>query len=147
VAYAVGLPLLPIYAWLGATGVPPPGTVPLLVVGMLAGIGLALGNALVDPAADQAAGSRTPVVALGPGPAWLLMATAQAVVSLVAVAWLVVVEASAVAIGLAVASVALVGTGIALGRSGRSIVRERGWELQAVGIAGIAAGWLIGTAA
>jgi 4-hydroxybenzoate polyprenyltransferase len=145
-AYAVGLPLLPVYAWLGATGQPPPGTIPLLGAGALAGVGLALGNALVDPDGDRSAGSRTPVVALGAGRAWRVMAVLQALVSIVALVWLAIVDAGVATLVLAAAAVVVVATGVMLQRSARSAVRERGWEVQAVGIAGLAAGWLIGTA-
>lgn len=143
---ALALPLVPIHAWLGATGAVPAGLVALVPAAVLAGLGLALGNGLADEDRDLAAGVRTAVVALGRGRAWLIhaLALAAAVAILVGIGpggagepWRPV--ATLLATALIAIGVVLLG-----GRGARS--RERGWELEAVGVAGLAIACLTGLA-
>ena len=56
--FAVGIPLLPVYAWLGAVGSVPGWFVVLVPAAALAGAALAIGNALVDVERDRAAGAQ-----------------------------------------------------------------------------------------
>jgi 4-hydroxybenzoate polyprenyltransferase len=143
VAFAIGLPLLPVYAWLGATGGPPPGAVVLIPAAALAGIGLAVGNALVDVERDQAAGTVTPATVLGPSGAWRMAAVLHGGVVILALGSLVAGGLS-ISAGAALAGVGaiVIVVGLAIGRSGPPARRERGWELQAVGVGVLAAGWL-----
>ena len=144
--FAIGIPLLVLFAWYGATGEL---TAPALVVmpaGALAGTALALGNALVDPGADRAAGLVTPVVALGPARAWRLAAALLAGTVGVGAGSLVLLGAVP---GIVVASLAaglLAGVGLWLAGDRQRAVRERGWELEAVGIALLGAVWMAGVA-
>ena len=149
---ALALPLLPIHAWLGATGSVPPGLVTLVPAAVLAGFGLALGNGLADVERDAATGRRGIVVALGPQMGWLLHAAALGLV--VALAWLVAPGAASSTGALAIlrsGGVPLGGAAVALGAAlllgRRAGLRERGWELEAVGVAAIGIAWLAGTAA
>jgi hypothetical protein len=45
-----------------------------------------------------------------------------------------------------VGGVALIGTGLALGRGGGAGMRERAWELEALGVAAFGAGWVAAVA-
>ena len=56
--FAIGLPLLPVYAWVGATGQVPAPFVLLVPLAVLAGAAVALLNGLVDVERDRAAGRR-----------------------------------------------------------------------------------------
>jgi 4-hydroxybenzoate polyprenyltransferase len=151
---ALALPLLPIHAWLGAAGTVPPALVGLLPIGVTAGAGLALANGLVDIERDAGTRRSAGVVRLGPRRAWLT----QTVLLVVAAALVVVLAPGGWAFGGAttpilgsVRSVALVlgcvvlVLGAATLGSERAAIRERGWELEAFGVAGLGIGWLAGT--
>lgn len=146
VALAAALPLLVVFAWYGATGRLDPALGALLLPAVLAGASLALGNALVDPDRDRVAGLVTPAVAFGARAAW------RAAVALQAAA-LAVAAASAAWLGagppFAVAALGAGGVafgGLALLRDEGAPRRERGWELQAVGLAVVGAAWVAAAA-
>ena len=153
---ALALPLLPIFAWVGATGAIPAGLISLLPVGVLAGGGLAIANGLVDIERDRRADRRAIAVALGRRNAWLAMALALTVAALLAIA--AAPQIPSAATGPEVATlrlvrvagvwlgIALLAVGAALLASGRASLRERGWELEAIGVACLGIGWLAGTA-
>ncbi len=161
---ALALPVVPIHAWLGATGSVPPGLLALIPAGLGAGAALALANGLVDLERDARTERRGAVVALGPRRAWLAHAVLLGVVAAFAVLVAPAVPAGGgaptgspslipleVLRGLRTWAVLAGVTALALGavalRAVRPAVRERGWELEAVGVAGIGLGWLAGTAA
>ncbi len=56
--YAVGIPLLPVFAWIGATGSLPASFAVLVPIAMVAGAALAVANAVADVEGDQARGDR-----------------------------------------------------------------------------------------
>jgi len=150
---AAALPVLPIHAWLGATGTVAPGLFPLVPAAVLAGAGLAIANGLVDVERDAAANRRGIAVALGPRLGWLVHAGLLAVVILLAV-WLAPLAAAADprgvlaavrSIGLPLGVAALV-VGAAALLLPSATLRERGWELEAVGVATAGIAWLAGTA-
>lgn len=153
---ALALPLLPIYAWVGAAGEIPGGLIALVPVGVLAGGGLALANGLVDFERDRSVDRRAIAVAIGRRNAWLAQALALTAAALLAIAVAPQVSVSAAGSEVAVLrivrgagiwlGVALLAVGAALLASYRPGVRERGWELEAIGVAGIGLGWLAGTA-
>ena len=148
---ALALPLLPIHAWLGATGSLPPGLVPLMPAAVLAGFGLALGNGLVDVERDAATGRRGIVVSVGARMAWLLQTGALGLVVLLAALLAPQAPSSVEVLGtLRSAGVPLGGAAIALGAAAllapSTDLRERGWELEAVGVAAAGIAWLAGTA-
>ena len=144
--FAVGIPLLPVYAWLGATGGIPSAFLVLIPLAVLGGAALALANELADDERDRGAGVRTSVGALGRARAWRLGASSQAIVALVAGGSLLVEGAPIAALGAADASIALTMVGLILGRSARPGTRERGWEIQAIGLGILALAWLGGLA-
>jgi 4-hydroxybenzoate polyprenyltransferase len=145
-ALAVAIPLLVAFAWYGATGTVDPALLVLLPPAGLAGGSLALGNALVDPDRDRAAGLTTPVVALGRVAAWRAATILQLVTVGVAAASLALLGAGPAAIAATVAAGALALAGLGLARGERATTRERGWELQAVGVAIMGAAWVAGAA-
>lgn len=144
--FAVGIPLLPVFAWVGATGRIPPAFALLIPLAVAAGAGIALTNGLADVERDRAAGLETPAIRLGPDRAWRIAAGLQAVVVLGTVGSLVVAGASAVAFAVTAGGVGLALLGALLGRAADPRFRERGWEAGAVGLGLLAAGWVIGLA-
>jgi 4-hydroxybenzoate polyprenyltransferase len=156
---SIALPLLPIHAWLGAAGVIPTGLMTLVPVGVLGGAGLALANGLVDIERDATAGRRAIAVALGPRWGWVAQTLALAGAAALAVVLAPAVPAAVANAGgtdIAVLrtvrtvgiwlGIALLAAGATVLASRRASVRERGWELEAVGVAAIGLGWLAGTA-
>lgn len=142
VPFAVGIPILPVFGWLGAAGTLPAVFGLLVPVAVAAGAALAIANALADVERDLAAGAASIATALGSRRAWAIQA--GLIVASVAVA-----VASAVLLGASVGQVALVAgaglvplVGAALGRGGGADRRERAWQLEAVGFAGLAVAWI-----
>jgi 4-hydroxybenzoate polyprenyltransferase len=154
---SLALPLLPIHAWLGTAGTIPGGLLALVPVGILAGGGLALSNGLVDVERDASAGRPAAAVALGPGRAWVLHAVALACAAALAVGLApVVLPTSAVEnvevlralrVGGIAGGIGLLVVGAVCLAARQPGIRERGWELEALGVAGLGIGWLAGTAA
>jgi hypothetical protein len=162
---SLALPLLPIHAWLGTTGTIPPGLLTLIPAAVLAGAGLALANGLVDLDRDAHVGRLAVAVQLGPIRTWGIHAALLAITAGMA---LFIAPAAAPpgqaggppadGVGLSLellrtARLIGVGAGIALVALGagalaatRARVRERGWELEAIGVASLGLGWLAGTA-
>jgi 4-hydroxybenzoate polyprenyltransferase len=142
---ALGLPLVPIHAWLGATGGLPPRALEILLIGILGGAGLALANGLVDRERDLSANRPTVVVQLGTRRAWLAhVAAIGAAVTVVLVAGPGGSGSGtpgAATLGITAGiGVLIIGAGLLGARS--ATVRERGWELEAVGIALLGISWL-----
>lgn len=142
----IGIPLLPVYAWVGATGRLPAVFFVLVPLAVMGGAALALANELADDERDRGAGVETSVVALGRARAWRVGAGLQALVAVVAGASLIASGAPTLAVGAADAAIALTMIGVALGRSRLPSSRERGWEVQAIGLGGLAVAWLAGIA-
>lgn len=153
--FAIALPLVPIYAWVGATGVLPVSLLLLVPIGVVAGAGLALANGLADLERDQAAGVMTAAVRLGVSRGWLahlgLMAVA---IGLAAIALprgpgagAVVGGGSGLPVLGFVGGAALILVGLVIGRGGGPARRERAWELEAIGTAFIGAAWVAAVAA
>ena len=141
--FAVGIPVLPVFGWLGATGGLPSAFVVLVPAAVAAGTALAIGNAMADIERDRDAGSGSVALALGSERAWLAQLVLVFVVALAPVASLPGLGASVAESG-AVALVALLPVGAAVaahgGGAGR---RERAWELEAVGIAALGIAWVL----
>jgi hypothetical protein len=78
--YAVGIPLLPLFGWVGAVGSVPPAFAVLLPVAVVAGAALAVANALADLERDERAGTETVATILGTGRARRAGALLQAAV-------------------------------------------------------------------
>jgi 4-hydroxybenzoate polyprenyltransferase len=156
VPLALALPLLPIHAWLGATGAIPPGLISLVPVAIVAGAGLALANGLVDVDRDGRVDRRGIAVALGRRRAWLAQTIALGTAAVLALAWAPSVDGGSpgswlevlrwIRAGGVTLGVGLLAAGAAALASGRADRRERGWELEAVGVAAIGLGWIAGAA-
>jgi 4-hydroxybenzoate polyprenyltransferase len=140
--FALGIPILPVFGWLGATGTLHPAFAVLLPAAVAAGAALAIGNALVDVERDRAAGVSSIAVALGADRA------ARVAVALLAAIWVLawMSVASGRGIRLDVAAIALVGlvplAAAARAPSATSARRERLWQLEAMGLAVLSAVWL-----
>jgi 4-hydroxybenzoate polyprenyltransferase len=141
-AFAVGIPLLPVFAWVGA-GAALPGSFGLLLpAAAVAGAMLAVANSLADAERDRLAGVATLPVAIGARRAWLVHAG-------LAVALLGVAGAGAVAMGargpgliVAVVGAGLIVVGAMLAGHRAANRRERGWEAECLGTAMLGIGWL-----
>ena len=73
--FAVGIPLLPVYGWLGAAGALPSFFLALVPMAVLAGAALAIANARADLERDMAAGTVSVATRLGLEGSWRLHAT------------------------------------------------------------------------
>ena len=157
----LALPLVPVFAWLGATHAVPPALFGLVPIALLAGAALTIGNGLVDVERDVLAGKPTIPVRLGRASAWVVHAVLFGV-AIVAALVLAPAPAGAVGVGAEGGSGDLLGlvraVGLPLGAAviiaGASLLtvagqglRERGWELEGVGTAALGIGWLAGVAA
>ena len=142
--FAIGIPLLPVFGWLGTTGGLPDVFAILLPVAVIAGAALAIANSRADAERDTAAGVASVATALGLERSWAVNAGLLAVVVGLAIGTLVARAAPPLAIVGAVGAGLVVGLGVALGRRADSARRERAWELEAVGVGLLAAAWLAG---
>jgi len=134
-AFVLGLPLVPIYGWLGGAGVLPTPILGLAAAAVPAGLGLAVGNGLRDAAADQVGGVPTIALRLGRfGPA--VAAAAHAVALGILLGGLASWGGDGVGLAMLGIGVALLAVGLLLPAAGRA------WEVQAVGLTVVAVGWL-----
>jgi 4-hydroxybenzoate polyprenyltransferase len=157
--FAIAVPLVPVYAWLGATGALVPSLIVLVPIGFLAGAGLAIANGLADLERDEAAGAASTARRLGRDRAWIAHAGLLATAVVLAVLLFPLSDGGAavqqgpvlggvslgafIRIGFAAGAV-LVGVGVLLGRGGGPARRERAWELEAIGVAVVGAAWVAG---
>ncbi len=144
--FAVGIPLLPVFGWFGATGRLPAPFAILLPVAVMAGAALAIANARADLERDMAAGLDSVAVRLGQARAWTVQAALLGFVVLIALASVWLAQAPWPAMGAAIGAAAVIGVGIgwAYGRAASAARRERAWEIQAVGVALLAGAWMVG---
>jgi 4-hydroxybenzoate polyprenyltransferase len=147
--FAMGIPLLPLFAVGGATGRFSTTLITGAVIAVPAGIGLSIANALPDEARDAATGVRTLAVMLGRARAWLVGAAcmigvaAGASVSYVVLCGLTAGVLPQLAL---VGSIFLLGGGVVLARGASVGHRQLGWELQAIALGCLAAAWAGGLA-
>jgi 4-hydroxybenzoate polyprenyltransferase len=142
VPFAVGIPLLPVFGWLGATGSLPSSFVVLVPAGVVAGAGLAIANARADMDRDNAAGVRSIATRLGAARAWSIHAVLLLSVIVTALSTLTQANVDGTPLYLAVAAGLVVTAGIVIGRNDDAQRRERGWEVEAIGVALLATAWL-----
>jgi 4-hydroxybenzoate polyprenyltransferase len=144
--FALGIPLLPVFAWLGAAGSLPPFMGRLVVAAVLAGTLLAISNARADLERDRSSGVASVATALGLERSWWLALALIAAILAVAAGPVLDATASGSAPAAALLGV-IAGAGLLLAGAGAGYRagpagRERAWEIQAVGIAVLAIGWL-----
>lgn len=145
--FAVGIPLLPVYGWLGAAGTLPSFFLALVPMAVLAGAALAIANARADLERDVAAGTVSVVTRLGLESSWRLGAAAWLLTFLVGVGWLAFRGAGPLQIAPLVAAAGLIGVAVSGSRDLRPAGRERAWQFQAVGSALALLAWLLAATA
>ncbi len=142
--FAIGVPLLPVFAWVGGASRLPPSLALLLPAAMAAGTAVAIANARADLERDVAAGRQSVATRLGSDRSWVVQAVVMVGVILVAGGSLWFRETpGTIRLGTLIAGLVIV-AGLALGRRGSPLRRQRSWEIQAVGVAALAAAWLAG---
>ncbi len=146
VPFAVGIPLLPVFGWFGASGALPASFAILVPAAVLAGTALAIANASADVRRDEAAGVGSVAIRLGPRRAWAAVALLHSVVGLVAVGSLLTSGAPMPTIVAATLCTGIVLAGVGVGRASSPAMLERAWEVQAIGTALLAVSWLWGIA-
>jgi 4-hydroxybenzoate polyprenyltransferase len=140
--FAVGIPILPVFGWAGATGGLDPLFVFLVPAAVAGGAALAIANTLVDVDRDRAAGVSSVAVALGEGTARTVEIVLLAGIVLAAAISAAVLGGTpevALAVGW-LGVVPLVAAAWA-GRSGPGR-RELAWRVQAIGLALLAVVWI-----
>ena len=140
--FAVGVGLLPVYAWVGATGTLPAAVPWVVALAVAAGGALALANALSDLERDRRSGVTSIATVLGAGRTIALNAAILVAVGIVA-------GATSLAVGMAPAPAAAELAGVVLAWLGLGLAgvaserwRHLVWEVQALGILALGAGWL-----
>ena len=147
--FAVGIPLVPVFGWVG-TGTPLPTPFAILVpCAMLAGAALAIANASADLERDLASGTASVAARLGLQRAWLVHAGLLAVAVMIMAATLLAATPGSGSLAIAALGVAIVIAGAALGATAGdrlATARQRGlgWEVEAVGMGILATAWLVG---
>ena len=142
--FALGLPLLPVFAWYGASGSLPSQFAILLPAAALAGPALAIANALADVRRDRSAAVGSVAIWLGRRRAWATGALLQIGVAVIAIGALTAAGAGVATLVAAILAAAIVQVGVGLGRSSSPRRLERAWEVQAVGTVLLAISWLWG---
>lgn len=141
--FAVGIPILPVFGWLGATGGLAPAFAVLLPVAVAAGAALAIGNALVDVERDQSAGLSSIAIALGRERSVRLSAVLFGTVGVASVASAIAADRSiAVAFLLAGIACAPVAASMSVAGSSSSARRERAWRVETIGLATLGTIWI-----
>ncbi len=131
--FALGIPLLPVYGWLGATGALPSFFVALLPMTMLAGAALAIANARADLERDVGAGTVSVATRLGAERSWRLHAALWSVVLVVGLGSLAFRGVGLDQIVPVAAAAGLIGATVVGSRHARPAVRERAWQFEAAG--------------
>jgi 4-hydroxybenzoate polyprenyltransferase len=142
--YAMGIPLVPVFAWVGATGDLPLPIVALAGLGVLAGTALAIANSLADAERDAASLTATIATTLGHRRAIRLGALLNAAVAGIATVSAVALAGWIPGTWVTCAGAATLATGVGMGLLGRL---QRAWEVQALGLGILAAGWVASLAA
>ncbi|MFP5341843.1 MAG: UbiA family prenyltransferase [Candidatus Limnocylindria bacterium] len=140
--FAIGIPLLPLYGWVGATGTVPSWAVALLPAAALAGGAIAVANARADVEQDRVTGVTTVATSLGER-ATAVLALAWAGAAAVAVGGLVALGAEPGSLAPVLAAFGAIAVGVAVGRSGGPERLEWAWRIQAVAAAVAAVAWLV----
>jgi 4-hydroxybenzoate polyprenyltransferase len=142
VPFAAGVGLLPVYAWLGATGTLPAFVLLVVTLAVAAGCALALANAFSDLERDRLSGVTSIATVLGPGRTIALNVSILAAVNIVAAATSMTVGTAP---GLAAAEAGgmlLAWLGVFLAGVSSERWRHLVWEVQALGVLTLGAGWM-----
>ena len=142
--YAVGIPLVPIFAWVGATGDLPTPILVLAGLGVLAGTSLAIANSLADAERDAASRTATVATTLGRARSIQLGALLSFAEGGIATTSAVVLAGWIPGTWLTCAGAMTLAAGVGMGILGHL---QRAWEVQAIGLGVLAAGWVASLAA
>ena len=137
--YAAGIPLMPVFAWVGATGELPAPIIVLAGLGALGGASLAIANALADAERDRASRTTTVATALGRDRALRIGVLLALLVAGIATTSAFAIAGRAPGTWVTAAGATTIVAGLVLGYRGRL---QRAWEVQAIGLAILAAGWV-----
>ncbi len=146
VPFAVGIPLVPVFGWLGGAGRLPDAFAVLVPMAVLAGAGIAVANARADLDRDRAAGVDSVAARLGDRRAWAVNAALLAVVIAIALGSMWGRSASTVELAAAIGAGAVIGLGMIAGSRSGSRGRPFAWEIEAIGLGLLGAAWLAGVA-
>jgi 4-hydroxybenzoate polyprenyltransferase len=141
--FAVGIPILPVYGWLGAGSDLPPFFVALLPMAVLAGAALAIANARADLERDQAAGTISVATRLGLEGSWLLHAGLWGIALAIGLGWLVFRGVGLVGALPVVVAAGLIVAVVFWSRRRGPAGRERAWQFEAAGAALALSSWLV----
>lgn len=141
---ALGLPLVPVFAWYGVVDMVPPMVGQIIPVAMVAGAGLAIGNAVVDLPDDRRHERNTVAVALGRMRAWAVHAVTLSGAG-VSIVVLMPPSSPAAAIFVAAGLVATL-VGAACLRAMTDSVLRVAWAVEAAGVAAMGVGWVLASA-
>jgi 4-hydroxybenzoate polyprenyltransferase len=130
--FAIGVPILPIYGWLGSAGSLPPFFIALTPMAILAGAALAIANARADLERDLAAGTVSVATSLGLEGSWRLHAGLWSGAAIVGVGWVASRGVGLVGTVPVLAAAGLIAAAVAWSRRRDPATRERAWQFEAV---------------
>jgi 4-hydroxybenzoate polyprenyltransferase len=140
--FAVGIPILPVFGWAGATGGLEPLFAVLIPAAVAGGAALAIANSLVDVDRDRAAGVSSVAVALGEGTARTVEIGLLGGIALAAVASVAGFGGggeAALVVGL-LATVPVLAAGLT--RPAEPARRELAWRAEAIALGVLAVAWI-----
>jgi 4-hydroxybenzoate polyprenyltransferase len=141
--FAIGIPILPVYGWFGATSALPDFFLALIPMAILAGAALAIANARADLERDRAAGAVSVATRLGLDGSWWLHAGLWAATALVGLGWVAFRGAGPVEVALVLAAAGLIAVVVGWSRPRGPAGRERAWQLEASGAGLALLAWLV----
>jgi len=140
--FAVGIPILPIYGWLGGAGSLPAFFIALTPMAVLAGAALAIANARADAERDVGAGTVSVATSLGLEGSWRLHAGLWGAAVTVALGWAVFRGVGLAEIAPVLGAAGLIAAAALWSRRRDAASRERAWEFEAVATALALLAWL-----
>jgi 4-hydroxybenzoate polyprenyltransferase len=140
--FAAGVALLPVYAWLGATGRLPVAFWAIVPMALAAGAILATTNALSDLDGDIASGVESIATALGRHRSLAVNGVLLVLVQAAAVATTLLAVVPPGALLAEAAGAAAGWAGLGMARASDPRLNRAAWEVQAFGILLLGAGWL-----
>jgi 4-hydroxybenzoate polyprenyltransferase len=144
VPFAIGIPLLPVFGWFGAARILPSAFLVLLPAAVAAGAALAIANARADLERDAEAGLDSVAIRLGATRARALQAALLGAVVVVAIGSLWIRTGPSTGLVATTGAGLVIAAGLAWGHGNAVDRRQRGWEVEAIGVALLAAAWLAG---
>jgi 4-hydroxybenzoate polyprenyltransferase len=144
--FAAGVALLPIYAWVGATGTLASTFWAIIPLALIAGAALAAANSVADLASDREAGVSSVAMWLGRRGSLVAGCVALGLVQLAVVVSTALSAVSPVVLVAELTGIALGWVGLRLNAARNDRLARLGWEVEAVGIVSLGIGWLVALA-